>query len=119
MTTSKQEKLLLQSTHYMHIKTDKVPPFIMAGSIVFLEKIPLDDIQLVGSDIYVIAYENGAKQFLAGRREKHMLWFVDIRTGTGVKMAGEGSKALFKVKMVKPDDIEIPTKIELLRDQIS
>ncbi|RAJ80109.1 hypothetical protein CLV59_105216 [Chitinophaga dinghuensis] len=118
MTTPKQEKLVAQSTHYMHIKTDRVPPFIVAGSYVFLEEIKTKDFNLVGSDIFVLAHENGAKQFLAGRRENHMLWFVDIRTGSAIKISGDGAMTLYKVKLVKSGDVEVPESLTLLHDQI-
>ena len=119
MITPKQEKLITQSTHYMYIKTDRQPPFIMAGAYVFLEEIKKKDFNLIGSDIYVLAYENGAKQFVAGRRERHTLWFVDIRTGAGVKLSKDGALTLYKVRLVKSGDVEVPDKLMLLHDQIA
>ncbi|SJZ68096.1 hypothetical protein SAMN04488128_1011174 [Chitinophaga eiseniae] len=114
---TRRKKLIQRCTHFMKINSDKVPPFMMEGNYAFLEEIPISSFMEVTSDIFMLGYNNGGKLFFAGRRSNGILWTCDIRTGKPIKAPTEDAKALYRVKLICDSEEDIPSHLQLLRDQ--
>ncbi|MET6997856.1 hypothetical protein PV783_17320 [Chitinophaga sp. CC14] len=118
MATKSKLKLIQQSTHYLKVRQDRVPPFIMEGSYVFAEKVEANAISLK-PDIFLVSFLNGGKRFIKGQRKNGNLLFSDIRSGRAVPSYKNEINGIYRLKLVSDTEVDIPVHLKSLHDQIS
>jgi hypothetical protein len=110
MTTTSKTKLINQSTHYLKVRQDRVPPFIMEGSYVFAQQVEEKAISLK-PDIFMISFLNGGKRFIKAQRKNGMFIFSDIRTGGAIPIHKSEIKGIYRLKLVSNTETEIPVHL--------